>query len=170
MKFLFALLMKTRKDWAASALGGVLLAIAAIVTVNKYFGPLEILGAKSGLVFSQDELYSARQAARRATDELEGFLRYSRHRNDWNRYLQLGELHRQLDYEGDVERLREILDLFSQPHSGLEMPEFANVRFALSTYLKMLEHSAEPVERVEPLERAPIGRAEYLAGRRRRLR
>ena len=165
MKFLFGLLMKTRKDWAVSALGGVLLALAAIVTVNKYFGPLEILGAKSDVVFSADELYSARQAARRATDELEGFLRDSPHRRDWNRFLQLAELHRQLDYEADVKRLREILDQFSQHHSGLEMREFANVRFALSTYLKMLEHSDEPVERVEPIERI-----EHVAGHRRQLR
>jgi hypothetical protein len=132
-----------RPDLFLAGLCGLILAVGGLWGWNQ-LAPrwgLSAVAAGSSVTFSQDELQAARRQVRDAATALDNYLGSSTNGVGWRRHLRLEELRHQVTAETaapDQQALKEILELFSQSHAGLEQREFASVRTALSTYLKVL--------------------------------
>jgi hypothetical protein len=137
-----------RTDMLIAALCGLVLALGGLWSWNRLVPRWGIPGfeASGRVSFSPDERDAARRQVRDSLASLEAFLGYGANGAGWRSHLRLNDLRTQLASAPDAadrKVLKDVLDLFSENHSGLELPEFASVRSALSTYVKVLSLPAK---------------------------
>jgi hypothetical protein len=139
-----------RTDMMAATLCGLLLALGGLWSWNRLVPRWGVPGFEAGsrVTFSQDERAAARRQVRDAVVALDRFLGSGSNGKGWRSHLRLEDLQTQLagaPDAADQQVLKEVLALFSQTHPGLELQEFADVRAALSTYLKVLTLASKSV-------------------------
>jgi hypothetical protein len=144
------------------ALMGGLMGFAAASLLIWLLGICGLIGGSS-VSFTEQELNIARRSTRHASAVLNSFLGYGRDGYGWRHYLRFEELQYQLieglpHQEADQTVLREVIDLLSQRHVGLDLPEFVGLKTALSAYVKMLAVSVDPIEPRAPPDRVAAQR------------
>jgi hypothetical protein len=137
-----------RIDLLIAALCGLVLALGGLWSWNHMVPRFAIPGfeGRGKVAFSPDERDAAKGRVRDTLVALDAFLGSGSNGSGWRRHLRLDDLRGQLagtPEATDRQVLKDVLDLFSESHPGLDLPEFTGVRAALSTYLKVLNLPAQ---------------------------
>jgi hypothetical protein len=156
MKRSLAWLAPFRRPLVLAALGGFAAGVLVAVALRGVSGGGWSL--TGGHRFTADEVQAARSQVRYASQMLASFLGEGERAYGWRRYLRFDELQGELgigDYpappaRSDSDVLPDIVARLSDNHAGLELKPFADLRSALSAYVKMLDMSDPLPERAAP--------------------